>query len=174
MDWKQTNLRNGGAEGQVAMEWQDVRGEGGGERVVSNDKVDNEKNGTKAKTPNPDRGTSSLILTKLTSKGMMKDDRKMMNGGARKVVIGGGMTRDALRMMMERQNPERKIKKPIQKRTKGAKSKFWKGITKGGSDSSQPGIEKFVHIRRAIIGEIGMDSGIGGCAKSLGNSKSLI
>ena len=176
MEWKQTYLRNGngGAEGHVAMEWQEVRGEGGGEREVTNAKVENEKNGTKAEALKPDRGIINSIVTKLTSKGMMEDDRKVMNGGAKKVIAGGGMVKDTFRMMMDKRIPERKIKKPIQKRTKGAKFKFWKGIIRSGSDSSQPGIEQFIHIRKTIIGEIGMDSGIGGCVKSHGINKIVI
>ena len=63
-------------------------------------------------------------------------------GGARRLVVGKGMTRNAMEMMMTRKVPEKTIKKPIKKRSRGAKSKIQKGKFMEKTDSSQQGIEQ--------------------------------
>ena len=69
---------------------------------------------------------------------------------------------------MSRKILEKVIKKPFKKRIRGAKSKVQKGKLMG-TDSSQQGIERFLYVKKSLIGSIGMDSGIGG-KNSLGSS----
>ena len=66
---------------------------------------------------------------------------------------------------------EKITKKPFKKQRKGAKSIIKKGtILK--TDSSQQGIRRFLYSRKTLIGEIGMDFGIGR-ENSLGSSKNF-
>ena len=99
---------------------------------------DDELNG--GTIPDTERGTNAFKCN-MISKGMENGAGKVV-GGARRLVMGKGMTRNAMEMMMTRKVPEKTIEKPIKKRSRGAKSKIQKGKLMG-TDSSQQGIGKF-------------------------------
>ena len=107
----------------------------------------------------PNKGTTAFSVSKTISKGMEGGTGKG-NVGARRMMGGRGAARNAIEMMMTRKIPERMTKKPLKKQIRGAKSKVRKGkVVK--TDSSQPGIERFLYFKKTLIGAIGLDSGIG-------------
>ena len=91
------------------------------------------------------------------------------------MVEGRKVIRNAMELMMTRKKPTRKISRTIDKKMKGAKSTSRKGkiMWKIETDSSQPGMERFLYRGKGLIGTIGMDNGFGR-KNSLGSSRMLI
>ena len=110
------------------------------------------------------KGRIDSYYKRLASKG------NVGSGGARKIEESRKVQKDAMRMMMERNGPFRKISKTITKKKQGAKSRIKKGKLVGTimTDSSQQGIGRFLFKANMVIGamEIGR-----GEVKSLGSSR---
>ena len=154
------------------MEWDQVPEEGGGGYYNDDNgngaecdggrvSEDVKANGGGRALRTSNLGTNSIFTSKDKSKGMVGGRAEGMLDGVGKKVEGRKTTKNAMEMLMARKIPELKIKKPIKKKEKGAKSKFGKGIYKGRTVSSQLGIARFLAIKGWLDGDNGLDPGIG-------------
>ena len=144
METNDVDTNGGGLEcqsvaGTVPMETDDTDG-GGGDTV-------------------PYRGTNTITKFKTSSERTDNGGGGMMVG-ANDGLEGRGGVRDAIKMMMQRKIPRTIKKKPLKKHSKGAKSVTKKGKIQK-TDSSQPGMRRFLCSRKKVIEEICLDIGSG-------------